>query len=70
MSKREKIMLVLGFFITVAISSTITTAIITPRVSEAYDSDLEWRVTDLESKVNDLERKRDDLEWRVDDLEY
>ena len=70
MRKRNKILLILGFFATVAFSSAVTTVLITPRITEAYDNDLEWRVADLESKVNDLERKIDDLEWRVDDLEY
>lgn len=70
MRKRDKILLVLSFFATVAISSAVTTVLITPRITEAYGDDLEWRVADLENKVNDLERKIDNLEWRVDDLEY
>ena len=77
MRKRDKILLILGLFVTVALSSAMTTVLIAPRITEAYDSDLEWRIIDLDSKIidlyseiNDLERKIRDLEWRVDDLEH
>lgn len=70
MRKRDKILLILSLFATVAISSAITTVLIIPRTIEAYGNDLEWRVDDLESKVNRLKKNILVLESRVSDLEY
>ena len=41
MRKRDKILLILSLFATVAISSAITTVLIIPRTIEAYGNDLE-----------------------------
>ncbi len=70
MRKYEKVLLILGFFITVAASSALTAYLTAPRTAAAHQyGDLEWRINELEDKVDDLEMSLEALKLRVLNLE-
>ena len=72
MRKRDKILLILGFFATVAISSAVTTVIISPSRATAYSSDpvqdLSERVSFIEEDMMFVHNRLSSLQDTCDDL--
>ena len=72
MCKRDKILLILGFFATVAISSAVTTVIISPSRATAYSSDpvqdLSERVSFIEEDMMFVHNRLSSLQDTCDDL--